>query len=184
MSSNEFLDCCRIKKIFDKGFGFLTSIYFNENAFFHFSKIKDRKVRETLNNLRRGVVYVFYTSVESKGKRRAEKIWLNIEDVDKKLIPPFIQKIIQCFYDENVKTNPYELAEVVLILRKSDYINKNQFEKIVYSSRFKKIPSLISAILSDEEKSKIENYDELIEEADSKNQSYMDLCHQLLSRLY
>ncbi|MDZ7767029.1 MAG: hypothetical protein U5K00_21870 [Melioribacteraceae bacterium] len=40
MPEKELLDYCRVKKIFDKGFGFLSSLYHKENVFFHFSGIR------------------------------------------------------------------------------------------------------------------------------------------------
>ena len=59
----ELLDFCRVKKIFEKGFGFLSSINYPQDVFFHFSKIKDEKVREELEKLKRGeCLYFLYLS--------------------------------------------------------------------------------------------------------------------------
>jgi len=62
LPENVVLDFCRIKKIFDKGFGFLSSLYHQENVFFHFSKIKDKEKRQSLFDLKRGIISVFFTS--------------------------------------------------------------------------------------------------------------------------
>ena len=164
----EFLDYCRVKKIFEKGFGFLTSIYYKENVFFHFSKIKDEKVRAKLEKLKRGEVYLFYTSESVKGKRRTEKIWLDLKDVDAKLIPAFILRIIEEFGGS--KINIFELAHVVFLLREAKLLNSNQFEKILRSKSVRKIPSSVKSMLSADEKERIDNIEELINNvAEEKN---------------
>ena len=111
------LDYCRVKKIFEKGFGFLSSLYYPENVFFHFSKIRNEETREKLENLKRGDVYLFYTSELKNRKRRVVKIWLDLKQVPPRLLPKFITRIIAEFYEGRL--NIFELAHVVKELDKS-----------------------------------------------------------------
>ena len=158
----ELLDFCRVKKIFDKGFGFLTSIYFEENVFFHFSKIRDREVIETLQNMKRGVVYVFYTSIEFEGKRKVKRLWTDLKKVDTRLLPTFTEKIIEEF--ENGKTNMFETAYVIKLLREASYIDIKTFLKILKLPKLKKTPSVVKTMITEDEIKKIKNHDNLIEE--------------------
>lgn len=178
----QYLDFCRVKKIFDKGFGFLTSIYYDDTVFFHFSKIRDQEIKEKLNGLKRGVVYLFYTSTSSKGKRKVDKIWFDVNKIEPKLIPAFTFKIVDSF--NGSKTNLYELAHVVMLLKESGYFNRSHFEKLLNTSSIKKIPSLISSLLSEAEKVKINDLDILIEEADVSTAGYSKLCSRLIEELY
>ena len=158
----ELLDFCRVKKIFDKGFGFLTSIYFEENVFFHFSKIRDREVKETLQNMKRGVVYVFYTSTEFEGKRKVKRLWTDLKKVDTRLLPTFTEKIIEEF--ETGKTNMFETAHVIKLLREASYIDNKTFLKILKLPKLKKTPSVVKTMITEDEIKKIKNHDNLIEE--------------------
>ena len=178
----EYLDFCRVKKIFDRGFGFLTSIYFEEDVFFHFSKIKDKEIKEKLHELKRGVVYLFYTSRSSDGKRKVEKIWLDLKDVDGRLIPPFTLKIIEGF--NGGRTNIYELAHVVLSLREAGFMNRNEFQRLLNTSSVRKIPSVIIPMLNESEKGNIEELEKLVEKAAESMSDYHQLCELLLQKLY
>ncbi len=178
----DFLDFCRVKKIFDKGFGFLKSIYFEQDAFFHFSKVKDKEVKEKLEELKRGVVYVFYTSQASGNKRRVKKLWFDLGKVDQHLIPPFAEKIIDCF--NGSRTNPYELAHVVMLLRNAELFNRNQFEKLFYTSGIKRIPSVLISMLNDDEKTRFEDLENLCDKAGESGSSYQELKTLLLRELY
>jgi len=148
-TTKELLDFCRVKKIFDKGFGFLSSIYFEENVFFHFSKITEPGVKDALQNMKRGVVYVFYTSQLKNNKRKVRRLWTDIKKVDTRLIPAFVEKVIDEF--ENGKTNMFETAHVIKALREADYLDKNLFQKILKSSKLKKTPSVVKAMLTENE---------------------------------
>lgn len=149
MTETEKLDFCRIKKIFTEGFGFLTSVHYEENVFFHFSKIKDQETREKLENMNRGEVYAFYTSRAIDGRRKVSKIWTNLKNVDKKLIPEFINKIV----DEltNGKTNIFEVAHVIKLLRENKLVSKNDFDRILETPKTINNPSIISAMILEKE---------------------------------
>jgi cold shock CspA family protein len=160
---DELLDFCRVKKIFDKGFGFLTSIYFEENVFFHFSKVRDQAIKETLQNMKRGVIYVFYTSQLSEGKRKVKRLWTDIKKVDTRLIPIFVDKIIDEF--QNGRTNVFETAHVIKLLREANYLDNSTFKKILELPKITKTPSVISSMLTEEEIKKIKKSENLVEEA-------------------
>ncbi|MBU1101465.1 MAG: cold shock domain-containing protein [Bacteroidetes bacterium] len=177
----EYLDYCRVKKIFDKGYGFLTSLYFPENVFFHFSKIKDPTVKKELEKLNRGAVYLFYTSEAVKGKRRVDKIWFDLKDVEPSLINPFVMKII-AELDES-KINIFELTHVIFLLRQAGVLNKNQFEKVLNAATVRKIPTAIIPMLTKNELEKIGNLDELIEMMQDDNLSYSGLIKIIVENL-
>ncbi len=149
--SIHLLDYCRVKKIFDKGFGFLKSLYHDENVFFHFSRIKDEEVKRKLEKLERGEVYLFYTSYLRGNKRRADKIWLELSDVDKNLIPSFADKITDEFIYG--KTNPFEVAHVIKLLRENKYFSLEKFRKILSSAKLQKTPSILKGMLTENEQS-------------------------------
>lgn len=174
----EYLDYCRVKKIFEKGFGFLTSIYFEENVFFHFSKIKDDSVKSKLEELKRGEVYLFYTSKSVKGRRRTDKIWFDLKEVDKKLIPQFVFRIIEEL--DGGKINIFELANVVFLLREAGLLKRNQFEKILFRNSVIKIPSSIIAMLSMKEKNKIPELENLIDDVRENKLNHKVLVEKIL----
>ncbi|MFC2082214.1 cold shock domain-containing protein [Bacteroidota bacterium] len=178
----EYLDYCRVKKIFEKGFGFLTSLYYEENVFFHFSKIKDPAVKEKLEKLKRGEVYLFYTSKSVKGKRRVDKIWIDIKDIDKTLIPPFTIRIIEELGES--KINIFELAHVVLLLSEAGHINKNQFERILNTGRVKRFPSSIIKMLSPNEVEMFDDLEKSIDEAGTSETSYAELTQLVLKKIF
>lgn len=158
----ELLDFCRVKKIFEKGFGFLSSIYFEENIFFHFSKVRDKVVRESLQNMRRGVVYVFYTSEPTDEKRKIKRLWTDLQKVDTRLIPNFVDKVIDEFKDGN--TNIFETAHVIKLLREAELLPEEKFMKILESSKVTKTPTIIKPMLTEAELNKFENFELLIED--------------------
>jgi cold shock CspA family protein len=178
----EYLDYCRVKKIFEKGFGFLSSIYFEENVFFHFSKIKDRDTKEKLEKLKRGAVYLFYTSKNEQGKRKVDKIWLDINDVDPKLIPSFTIRIIEEL--NGSKINIFELAHVVYLLREAGSINRSQFEKVLCSVTLKRIPSSIIKMLSQSEVKLFKDFNKLIDDVGRGRMSYKELTELVLEKVY
>lgn len=145
----EVLDFCRVKKVFDKGFGFLSSINYPQDVFFHFSKIKDEKAREELQKLKRGVVYIFYTSEAEKGKRKVSRMWLNLKSVPDYLIPDFTSKIIDELNDG--KTNVFELTYIVKELRSFGHIQRKDFSLILNSIKIISNPSVIEQMLNEED---------------------------------
>lgn len=148
-TEKEVLDFCRVKKIFEKGFGFLTSLYHNENVFFHFSKIKDEEKHELLSNLKRGVVSVFFTSKIANGKRRVDNVWLNIEDIPKHFLADFIDRLILEL--NNGQTNPFEIMDALNQLRETNNLTEKNYHEIIGSSKIKKNPSILLKIISDNE---------------------------------
>jgi cold shock CspA family protein len=153
----ELLDFCRVKKVFDKGFGFLSSIHYSQDVFFHFSKIKDEKVREELEKLRRGTVYLFYTSHVENNKRKVSRMWLNLKNIPQYLIPQFIEKIIEEL--NNGKTNVFELAHIIKELKSNILIGQKDFEQVLKSKKIQSNPSVIIQILNDEELKKFGDID-------------------------
>ncbi len=156
----ELLDFCRIKKIFDKGFGFLSSIHFEENIFFHFSKIRDKEVKESLQNMKRGVVYVFFTSKKVDGKRKVNRLWTDISKVDTRLIPQFVENVINEL--ENGTTNLFETAHVIKLLRENNYLTNSNFKEILNLPVITRTPTIIKPMLTKGEQKKINNFEKLI----------------------
>ena len=161
------LDYCRVKKIFDKGFGFLTSLYYKEPVFFHFQRVKDPAVKEKLEKLKRGEVYLFFTSGTKNGKRRVLKLWLDIKDADKNLLPDFVVRIKQEL--NGGKINIFEIAYVIKQLRMNNFLEMNDLREIISSEKMLKTPSLIKAILLDDELNNLETINILVEKLESKN---------------
>lgn len=166
MSKIEPLDYCRVKKISEKGFGFLTSLYYKESVFFHFNYVKNLEAKAKLEKLKRGEVYFYYTSKLRDGKRKVDKLWLNISDADQDLIPQFITRIIQ---ELNFgRTNPFEVAHVIKELRSIKSITLQDFEKIIGTSKLLKIPSILKALLLEDESNKLDEIIELIEQYENQ----------------
>ena len=168
----EILDFCRVKKIFEKGFGFLTSLYYPENVFFHFSKIDDDEKRKALSALKRGVVTLFYTSKLSNGKRKVDEVWLNIEDVPEKLLSDFINRLILELNDG--ETNPFEIIEVLSQLRRIKNLTKQNYKDIFSSKRILKNPSILLKMFSEDEKEVLDKLTDFIEELKNKNLSELE----------
>ena len=163
-NENEVLDFCRIKKIFDKGFGFLSSLYFKENVFFHFSRIRDSEKRKKLEKLKRGVVSIYYTSKLSDGKRKVDKVWLEISEVPLSLISSFIERLILELNDGHI--NPFEIIDALSQLNEINKLNETHLWQIISSSKIDKNPSILEKMLP---KSKIELLEELSKLIKGKN---------------
>ncbi|MBU0473368.1 MAG: cold shock domain-containing protein [Bacteroidetes bacterium] len=145
-NETEVLDFCRIKKIFDKGFGFLTSLYHQENVFFHFSKIKDKEKRQSLFDLKRGVISVFFTSKISDGQRKVDKVWLNIAEVPENLLANFIERLILELNDG--VTNPFEIIDALNQLNQIGKLTEQNLKEIISSKKIVKNPSILNKLLS------------------------------------
>lgn len=171
-NEKEVLDFCRVKKIFEKGFGFLTSLYHFENVFFHFSKIKDPEKREALSTLKRGVVSVFYTSKLLDGKRKVDKIWLDLSEVPQNLIPNFIDRLLLELKDG--RTNPFEIIDALNQLRKIDKLTDQDYSDIITSEKIKKNPSILLKLISEDEKEVLEKLTSLLQELPDKNLSEIE----------
>ncbi|MBI9070873.1 MAG: cold shock domain-containing protein [Melioribacteraceae bacterium] len=178
MNEKEILDYCRIKKIFDKGFGFLTSLYHQEDVFLHFSRIKDEDAKEKLQKMKRGMVYLFYTSrLNKEGKRKVDKLWLDLEKIDKVLIHDFLDKITAEFNDGYI--NIYELAHVVKMFREKDILKKDQFSKILNSHKVCNNPSAIKSMFTDKEAKKPE-LNLIVEKMDEKEVTHEEGINEIL----
>lgn len=168
-NEKEVLDFCRVKKIFEKGFGFLTSLYHFENVFFHFSKIKDDEKREALSTLKRGVVSVFYTSKLLDGKRKVDKIWLDIADVPQNLISDFIIRLILELKDG--RTNPFEIIDALNQLRSIGKLTDQNYSDIIISEKIRKNPSILLKLISEDEKEVLEKLTSLLQGLNDKSLS-------------
>jgi cold shock CspA family protein len=162
----ELLDYCRIKKIFDKGFGFLSSLYYNENVFFHFSRIKDQEIRKKLEELKRGVISIYFTSTKKNGKRKVDKVWLNISDVPISYLPKFIERLLNELNDGSV--NPFEIIDALSQLNEINKLNSIHLERIVSSTKIVKNPSILEMMLP---KSKMEQKEQMSKLIKEKNNS-------------
>ena len=181
-NEKELLDFCRVKKIFDKGFGFLSSINYRRDVFFHFSKIKDPAVKEDLNKLKRGLFYIFYTSKEVDGKRKVARMWLDLKNVPEYLIPGFVFKIIDELNDG--RTNPFELAYVVKELRKLDYLSAKDFELVLGAKKILNNPSVVIQMLSDEEKNLFEDISKYFDDITERKVDTELWTSEVLNKLY
>lgn len=181
MNAIEPLDYCRVKKIFDKGFGFLTSLHYNEPVFFHFNKVKDPVIKEKLEKLKRGEVYFFFTSVFHNGKRKVYKLWLDIKDVDKNLLPDFVERIIR---ELNVgETNVFETAYVIKQLRENDFITVEKFREILIAKKMLKTPSVLKAVLRNDENIFSDNLNILIEKLETKQISENEWADSVIHQI-
>jgi hypothetical protein len=167
MTNKEPLDFCRVKKIHENGFGFLQSLYYEEDVFIHFSKIDDPEVKKSLNNMERGKIYLYFLSSLKSGKRRAEKIWLNLKDVPSDYIDEFTNKIASEFNDG--KTNPYELAYVAKEMIECGIADEEIIVKILSSVKIMRIPSICKAFVPEGNKNS-GKIDEIISDAESRDE--------------
>ena len=179
---NELLDFCRVKKIFDKGFGFLSSINYKRDVFFHFSKIKDETVKAELDKLKRGVVYIYYTSKQVGEKRKVSRMWLNLKNVPPNLIPAFLFKIIDELNDG--RTNPFEIAFVIKELRSNDYLNRKDFELVLKSKKISNNPSIAIKMLNDKELELFEDIENFFDEVTEKKIEPNIWTETILNKIY
>ena len=181
MNEKELLDFCRVKKIFDKGFGFLTSLFYNEPVFFHFNKVKDPDIKTKLEKLKRGEVYFFFTSVLHNGKRKVYKLWLDVKDVDKNLLPDFVERIIEEM--NGGKVNVFETAYVIKQLRENDFIDAVKFREILLSKKMIKTPSVLKAVLRIDEDKYLDNLNILIEKLETKQISENEWADSVIHQI-
>lgn len=181
-SEKEVLDFCRVKKIFEKGFGFLTSLYHKENVFFHFSKIKDEAKHELLSNFKRGVVSVFFTSKITSGKRKVDKVWLNVEDIPKHFLADFIDRLILELNDG--QTNPFEIMDALNQLRVTNNLTEKNYRDIICSSKIKTNPSILLKLISENELLLQDDLKIILKEWKNEYPSRVELDEILLSKLW
>lgn len=176
----EPLDFCRIKKLHDKGFGFLQSLYYPQEVFFHFSKIKDAGVKETLAKMQRGKIYIYFTSELVENKRRAKKIWFDVKDAPPELIPDFIEKIIEEF--NSGTANPYELAFAVRNLLKNGLLSSEKFRAILLGNRILRIPNIVIAFAPEKSEVK-EELERILQEIENGITSYPTTVNSITDAL-
>jgi cold shock CspA family protein len=148
--NKEPLEFCRVKKINEKGFGFLKSLYYKGDVFFHFSQIKKEEFLETLNKMKRGEFILFFTSRKlNDGRRKADNFWYKLKDVPSEYISIFKEKIIEEYYSD--VTNLYDLIAVFKELKTNNYLEKDDISKILNSEKIKSLPTTIIPYLTNEE---------------------------------
>lgn len=159
------LDFCRVKKFNDKGYGFLKGIYYPEEIFFHLSKIKNEVFKEKFDNLVRGSFFLYFTSVESKGKRKVRTFWYDLADAPKEFVPFMVDRII--YHLNEGRINLFDLIYVINDLRKNDLLPDVKMNEILTSKRIVSKPTVILEHLKNNELEtfvnslKLKQYDDL-----------------------
>ncbi len=155
--NSEPLDFCRVKKIDEKGFGFLKSLYYQCDIFFHFSQIKKEDFLSKLNEMKRGDFFLFFTSkLLPDGRRKVKEIWYSIDEISQDLLKNFAKKITEEF--DNGKTNLYDLLFVFAELKKIDLISDEELNKILSSKKILNLPTTILPYLNKEETALLKTY--------------------------
>lgn len=159
----EPLDFCRVKKLDAKGFGFLKSLYYDKDIFFHFSQIKNELLAEKLEKMKRGDFFLYFTSkVTPDDRRKSDKIWYSLDEVPESYLNDFVTRILKEF--EVGKTNIYDLVYLFTELKSNNFLTPEQIEFILNSGKIKSMPQTIWPVLNAEEKSslkKILDYNKL-----------------------
>lgn len=144
---SEPLDFCRVKKIDEKGFGFLKSLYYHGDIFFHFSQIKKEEFLEKLNALKRGDFFLYFTSFQRPdGKRKVENVWYSLSAVPPEYLPKFAERIVLEF--ETGITNLYDLLSTFKELRNLGAVSGEQLTKILLSKKIQSLPPTILPYLN------------------------------------
>jgi hypothetical protein len=163
LTMTEPLDFCRVKKIDEKGFGFLKSLYYPGDVFFHFSQIKKEEFVEKLNHMKRGDFFLFFTSKpRNDGKRKVQQVWYNLVDVPTDYIGDFAERVAQEFVSGWV--NLYDLFFVFAEIRKLQGMKSELVSQILLSPRILKLPATILPYINEAEKEELKrnlNFDSL-----------------------
>jgi len=161
----EPLDFCRVKKIDEKGFGFLKSLYYPGDVFFHFSQIKKEEFVKKLNDMKRGDFFLFYTSKPREdGKRKVLNVWYAIDDVPREYFVAFAKRIVDEFVSGYM--NLYDLYYVFAELRRIKHVDKELVSQILLSPRILKLPATILPYINSDEKAELKinlNYESYLE---------------------
>lgn len=148
--SNEPLDFCRVKKIDEKGFGFLKSLHYPVDIFFHFTQIKKEDFLEKLNDMKRGEFFLYFISKQQQdGRRKAARIWYSLNSVPEEFIDGFIQTLIREFNEGN--TNVFDLLHAFDELRKINKLSDGQIQSVLTSGKILNLPTTILPYLTEEE---------------------------------
>ena len=146
----EPLDFCRVKKIDEKGFGFLKSLHYPSDIFFHFSQIKKEEFREKLSKMKRGEFFLFFISKQQKdGRRKVAELFYSIDAVPADYLEPFAERILSEF--ETGTTNIFDLLFVFNEFRKINFLTEQMLLKILSSKRITGLPTTILPYLSKNE---------------------------------
>lgn len=147
---SEPLDFCRVKKIDEKGYGFLKGLHHSFDIFFHFSQIQKDDFREKLNKMKRGDFIIYFISkLQPTGKRKADKIWYAIDEVPAELLPDFAERIITEFNTGTI--NLYDLLYAFDELKKGNHLTEEQIDAVLGSQKVKNLPTTILPYISKEE---------------------------------
>jgi len=159
----EQLDFCRVKKIDEKGFGFLKSLHYPADVFFHFSQIKKEEFREKLNDMKRGEFFLFFISKkQADGRRKAAELYYSIDAVPTEYLQPFAERILLEF--DSGRTNIFDLLFVFNEFRRINFLKEELLVKILSSKRITALPTTILPYLTEAEIQlfkKILHFDEL-----------------------
>ncbi|MDP3148778.1 MAG: cold shock domain-containing protein [Ignavibacteria bacterium] len=146
----EPLDFCRVKKIDEKGYGFLKSLHYPSDIFFHFSQIKKEEFREKLNAMKRGEFFLFFISKQQKdGRRKAAELYYSIDSVPIEYLQPFAERILTEF--DSGRTNIFDLIFVFNELRRINFLTEEMLIKILSSKRITVLPTTILPHLTADE---------------------------------
>jgi hypothetical protein len=147
---SEPLDFCRVKKINEKGYGFLKSLYYPRDIFFHFTQIKEKDFLDKLNDMKRGDFFLYFTSkLLDDGRRKVDNIWYSIESVPEIYLSQFTGRIIKEF--DSGSTNIFDILFAFKELREIKFIDDEQLKLILSSQRILNLPTTIIPYLSKEE---------------------------------
>ena len=146
----EPLDFCRVKKFDEKGYGFLKSLYYPNEIFFHFSWIKKELFQEKLQAMKHGDFFLYFVSqLQENGKRKTQKIWYSMEEVPAELIPEFSARLI---YDLNEgKTNTFDILHGFSELKRCGYLTPELLTAFLSARKIVSMPTTILPFLDKEE---------------------------------
>lgn len=147
---SEPVDFCRVKKIDEKGYGFLRSQHYRNDVFFHFSQIKKEELLAKLTKLKRGDFFLFFTSKEKPdGRRKVDDIWYEVREIPVARIPGLVEALVKEF--EEGSTNLYDLLFVFGELKQLNYLFPDAVERILGSAKIMNLPTTILPYISGEE---------------------------------
>ncbi len=150
MNIDNKLDFCRVKKINENGFGFLQSLIYNGDIFFHFSQIKKEEFKDKLNKMKRGEFFLYYLSKPTEdNKRKVAKLWYTLNDVPNELSINFIDSMIAGFYND--KFNLFDLLHAFKEYKEKHTIYNEHLIKIFNSQKIQHNPTTILKYLNQNE---------------------------------
>ncbi len=148
--SMEPVDFCRVKKIDEKGFGFVKSLHYKGDIFFHFSQITREELLTKLAKLKRGDFFLFFTTkLRPDHKRKVDEIWYDVKEIPVEKIPELVNTVVKEF--ESGTTNLYDLLYIFSELKKDGYITPETTERILASEKILKLPVTILPYLNKDE---------------------------------